>query len=101
MTNLIDPLTVSLLAERDDIHPAHAANRLAAAIRIADATVADARVMCRNGEADALAWGRFYLTGTTVERGTGSYILHVADARGASLATRELAVRILALRAAA
>ncbi len=40
MSNLIDPLTVSLLAEVDGIHPAHAANRLALAIRVVELVAA-------------------------------------------------------------
>jgi hypothetical protein len=40
MTNLTDNIAVALLAERDGIHPAHAANRLALAIRVVEVVTA-------------------------------------------------------------
>ena len=97
MSNLIDPLTVSLLADRDGIHPAHAANRLAVAIRIADSIVVDARVMCGGNEAAAPTWGRANLLHDGDLGRDGRAILHRANAQGASLATRTLAVSIVEL----
>jgi hypothetical protein len=93
MTNLTDITTV-LLAERDGIHPAHAANRLAVAIRIADSIVVDARVMCGD-ESVAPTWGRANLLHDGELERDGRAILYRADAMNASLATRTLAVQIV------
>jgi hypothetical protein len=55
MSQTLNTAATALLAERDGLHPAHAANRLALAIRVADAAV----------ELDASDW-----YASRIERGT-------------------------------
>lgn len=62
MTNLTNILT-DLIAERDDIHPAHAANRVALAIRVVEAAESLAQFTAYGYIADVLA-GRTDLRAT-------------------------------------
>lgn len=63
MTQTIDNAATALLAERDGIHPAHAANRLDLAVRVANVLIAST-----NGDRTPI-WTRSDTLDDLIERG--------------------------------